>query len=142
LIPSEARPLLPNESLLTVLDFNLTITGAKAGNGTFGLSDFSGFLWEVNLPLDLNSDLIGQLNSESDFDFAYGPVIGSGAPVSISYLTIRTNEDDIFTGSDDILTLVSMAPIPIPSVAWLFGTGLIGLYLNQKKKLTCNHSVS
>ncbi len=140
--PGTARTGVPrtNESLLTVLDFDLTITGAESGNGTFGLSDFEGFLWEANLPLDLNSDLIGQLNLESDFDFAFSPVSGSGAPISVFFLTIETNENGI--GNGDILTLVSMAPVPIPSAAWLFGTGLIGLYLNQKKKLSYNHSVS
>ena len=107
---------------------NLTITGAKVGNGTFGLSDFDFFRWEVDLPfpLDLDSELLGQLNSEYDFDFAFSPVSGSGAPISISALTIGTNEDDL--GNTDILIFDSMTPVPIPSVAWLFGTGLIGLY--------------
>ncbi len=137
----EDRPPHLNESLLTVLDFNLTITGAKVGNGTFGLSDFDLFRWEANIPLDLNSELIGQLNNFDDFDFAFSPVKGSGAPISVFFLSIATNEDDENVNAD-ILTLTSMTPVPIPSAAWLFGTGLMGLYLSQKKKHISNHSVS
>ncbi len=114
--PGTARTEEPrtNESLLTVIDFNLIITGAKSGNGTFGLSDFEGFLWEANIPLDLNSDLIEQLNSEGDFDFAFSPVTGSGAPVSVFFLAITTNED---IERSESLSLVSMSPVPIPSVS-------------------------
>ncbi|NOY71772.1 MAG: hypothetical protein GXP14_05250 [Gammaproteobacteria bacterium] len=126
----------PDASLLTVLDFNLTITGARVGNGTFGLNDFTGFRWEIDLPLplDLNSDLIGQLNSEEDFDFAFSPVSGSGAPISIFFSEIRTNEDDGPNSNGDILTLVSMTPVPAPGLLALVGLGLVGVAASRRLK--------
>ena len=63
--------LLPDPS---VLDFGITITGASAGNGSFGLSDFDSMYFYTPVALDLGRELIGQPVGGS---FTFGPAATS-----------------------------------------------------------------
>ncbi len=59
--------LLPNpppNSILTsdpsILELNVVVTGASAGNGTFGLADFSSIDFLSDLAMDYSRELVGQ----------------------------------------------------------------------------------
>ncbi|MGG7568147.1 PEP-CTERM sorting domain-containing protein [Rhodovulum sp. DZ06] len=118
---------------LAITAFEITVSGASVGDGTFGLSDFTEFGFFFTAPLDPTMELVGQpqasgvfgeINEESDFGFQN--VIGSAAPVSVWYFTIQTNG-----GTGDELALTSMAPalaadVPLPATGLLLAAGLAG----------------
>ena len=50
--------VLPNPA---VLDLQVTVSGATAGNGTFGIGTFSSIIWNTNgATLNLSAQLVGQ----------------------------------------------------------------------------------
>lgn len=113
--------LLPNPGVLdvnlpnpAVLALNVTVTGASAGNGTYGLSDFAGIVFNTGGgTLDFNQPLIGQPTSTStwgalpssgeagDFNL-FGLGSPNSAPIGEDYFTLCTNG-----GSGDCTQLVS-----------------------------------
>jgi hypothetical protein len=121
--------LRPVTNYITAL--SLTVSGASAGNGTFGLSDFSSsglFFWNTNgATLDLTKQLVGQSTPGGPwgtcFDETCGDfnLIGSGtAPVGAAAFTLATNGDLI---SGQFMVLTSFNPVPGP----IAGAGLPGL---------------
>ncbi len=56
-----------------VLDLSVTVTGAEAGNGTFGLADFQGLVFDTNEgTLDFTQPLIGQPTAEEPWGTSTG----------------------------------------------------------------------
>jgi hypothetical protein len=116
---------------------SLTVSGASgAGNGTFGLSDFSPgsnsnqFAWSTGgTTLDLTKQLVGQTTSGGPwgtcFDGTCGDfnLFGSGtAPVGTNFFTLTTYSNSI---AGQAMVLTSFAPVPGP----IAGAGLPGLIL-------------
>jgi hypothetical protein len=141
-----------------ITSFSLTVSGASAGNGTFGLSDFAVMVDPNGAVFDFTKDLVGQHTSGKDWgttydgtsgDFNLAPFIGDPptVPVGITLFTMVTNG-----GFGDPLTLTSFAPVgspftcslaedcvattPLPPTLPLFATGLgaLGLLLLREKR--------
>jgi hypothetical protein len=124
-----------------VTAFSITVSGARTGNGTFGLADFSGngfFYLDTNGgKLDFNRQLIGQATSVSP----YGTVPSHGNAGDFSIFTnydivSRMGDPAAPTGTDffeittthglgDRLYLTSFAPaMPEPGALVLTSLGL------------------
>ncbi len=139
--------LLPNPSSgpITpfVLDFEMTVSGATSGNGTFFLPDFSVILWHTGgLPLDLTAELVGQptvgdpwgtstAGTAGDFSFLATPL--SGAPTVGGFFVAITHEG---AGSRLLLTSFRPGAIPAPGAILLgsIGVGVVG-WLRRRKTL-------
>lgn len=125
-----------------VTAFSLTVSGASAGNGTFGLSDyvpvgFFGFFIDTNGgTLEFTKELVGQPTdidpfgtsfdgSGGDFNFFVNDAgFANGAPTGTSFFQITTA-----AGAGDSLHLTSFAPaaVPEPSSSAAFACGALGL---------------
>src|SRR5215471_19180195 len=130
--------LSPMSKFITAL--SLTVSGASAGNGTFGLSDFTSsarfphetFVWQTRgATLDLTKQLVGQpisgagawgtCHDSTCGDFTLFGSSGTAAPSGLSGFDLITNE-----GTGQRMFLTSFAPtaaVPGP----IAGAGLPGL---------------
>lgn len=128
--PSDETLLLPGSE---VSAFSLTVSNATHGNGTFDLSDFDYFSWNTKgVELDVSRELIGQItvnglywaSEEGAGGFGLGAISGSGAPTSLQWYVLATNEG--IQNASDPLALSSFrpAPVPLPSSVWLLGSAL------------------
>lgn len=112
---------LPNPAVLAL---NATVSGAAAGNGTYGLSDFAGVVFRTNGgTLDFSQQLVGQPTSGSPWgtpdgnggDFNLFAVNTGTGPVGEFYFTLCANK-----GSGDCTQLVSAinaAAVAVPTPA-------------------------
>lgn len=123
---------------------SVNITGASSGNGSFTQSDFGGFYFAANTPLNYNHELVGQLMGNGvnfgSFGAGYaGPsgdfnLFGSttGAPSGTFFFKLTTSD-----GSGDSLALVSLSPGGVPEPAnWALivaGFGLAGAAARRRK---------
>ncbi len=108
-LPGPGRP--ESAATLGLLAIELTISGATAGNGTFGPDDFETYFWNMGAGLDLSTQLVGQ---KDFFDWNVFSVEGSGAPNGEAPNVISPNEggggpDGGGAGADS-LELISMRP--------------------------------
>jgi hypothetical protein len=119
---------LPDPSLV---DVSITVSGAAAGNGTFGLADFANLLWQTGPAVDLGSELVGQPGF-GDFNLI---TAGAPAPTGVATFTLAANVNG------DRMLLASMSPrnaIPEPSsfVAWA-SLGFVAYgWRRRKRKLS------
>lgn len=118
-------PLAP-----TVTALSITVSGAVSGNGTFTMSDFSGWVFETGgATLNLNSQLVGQStlgnpwgtpdSVSGDFNlFSTVP----GGPFGFDFFTLATDG-----GSGNLMLLTSFSPqtaaVPEPTSVAIFGIG-------------------
>ncbi len=142
--PGTATFALPHPG---VLDLQVTVTGAGAGNGTFVIDDFDLVEWDTNGGLlDFGQELVGQPTSQQPWgptvpisgeggefnlfagfvtDYESGTVLdGVEAPSGVFWFAVGANG-----GAADIMQLVSMrAGGSVPTLGtWGLGALLIGL---------------
>ncbi len=126
---------LPNPA---VADLGITITGATSGNGTFGLSDFTGVYFATPSALDLSTELIGQpLENNCTFGSIVDPcgegdsgdfnLISSSGPNGINFFLLAAPESEL-------MLVTSMIPIPEPGTLALLGLGFAGLAASRRRK--------
>jgi len=111
--PGSNNIALPNAA---VLGLTVTVSGAAAGNGTFGIGSFATVLFDTGGgTLNLSQNLIGQAtpggpwgpSSAGDFNlFSTGPP----APRGVDPFILGANN-----GADDSMPLTRMGPLPAPT---------------------------
>ncbi|HSQ81636.1 MAG TPA: hypothetical protein VLU54_10975 [Casimicrobiaceae bacterium] len=128
--------LLPNPGVLNVplpnpavLDLQVTVSGATAGNGTYGLGSFTGIVFDTGgATLDFSTQLVGQPTLTSNWGTPNGGPGGdfnlfgaAPAPRGVYFFTLGANG-----GAADPMVLVSMTQAggatPVPA---LDGRGLV-----------------
>lgn len=84
--PGFFNPVLPHPA---VLDLEVTVTGAAAGNGIFGLMDFTGLVWDTNGSLlDYSMDLVGQSTAVD----SWGTLSGDGGDFTLFMRQVGSDE--------------------------------------------------
>jgi hypothetical protein len=117
-----------------VTDLSLTVSGARSGNGTFGLADYDLWVLTGTQTLDLTTQLVGQGGwGISNGDFNLFSFFGH-APSRYSARTLIADG-----GYSDNMRLTSFAPdsasvAPEPSRALLLAAGLTGMMLRRRRK--------
>ena len=124
----------PGFSAFSPTAFSITIANDGAGNGTFGLADFTIFFLDTgSLPLDFTKELVGQPTGidpfgtpggeGGDFNF-FSSGADANAPSGVDNFTIATSVGDG-------LQLTSFVPEPavnpVPEPATLSGASLAAL---------------
>lgn len=110
-------------------DFTLDITGigsiSNVGGGDSGLGNAFGSGWR-----QLGGDIYGETGN-SVLGFSFNFTASEGAALYISGLYTDSNFMDASISSSNIATV---SAVPVPAAAWLFGSGLIGLFGITKRK--------
>ena len=124
--------------LSTFQNFQITVSNASSGNGTFTTSDLSLiFLNTSGGTLDFNSELMGQSTPSGAWGTgAYPTMVGDFnffstgsnplAPTGTSAFTLNT-------GGGQSMLMTSFAPIPEPS-SWMMGGLAIGASLLIRRR--------
>ena len=111
-----------------LLALKVVVSGASAGNGSFGMAAFDRVEWQTNGTLNLDQQLIGQPTTNAPWgtadaglggDFNLFSLAGS-APTGVAPF-------ELSTAGGESMHLISMAPIsavPEPGLAALFMCGL------------------
>ncbi len=117
----------------------VTVSGASAGNGTFGMADFERWAWNTSGgTLDLGTELVGQPTANNpwgtpggaggDFNLFHAGASPS-APHGVHFFIFTTDG-----GDGDQMQLTSMAPIPEPASLSLLGLGGL-LALRRRRRV-------
>jgi len=127
-----------------VTSFSITVSGASAGNGTFGLSNYNNFTFDSGAfsPLDLTRELVGQPTQSClwgvgicfGFDiFTNASSVAPTAPLNNRIVAAGSNEWMWFT------SFTPVASVPEPSAIALLTLGLLGLGFARKRKSYVRH---
>jgi hypothetical protein len=131
--------------------FSITVSGARAGNGTFGLSDFSHFLWwSAGASFNFQENLVGQPTTAAPPFNPWGtPALNSGdfnffnasasplAPTGEFFFGIQTNGGNVGGPTGDPMALTSLQEVvasPEPASILLFGAALLGLTILPSRR--------
>ena len=122
-----------------ITDLSITISGASAGNGTFGLSDFSFLVVWAPGSLDFSRQLVGQSQpggttwgvpdgASGDFNI-FGN--SADAPIGTSYFELTTAD---YSGDPMLLTSMTAAVPEVQNVSMMLaGLGLVGFAARRRK---------
>ncbi len=122
-----------------VTNLSITVSGADAGNGTFGLSDFSFMVVWAPQALDFSRELVGQPQgggntwgesngSAGDLNF-FGN--SASAPVGTSYFVLTTAD---YAGDPMLLTSMRSAVPEAGNLSMLLaGLGLVGFAARRRQ---------
>ena len=120
-----------------ILELDLTVNNATSGNGSFSLTDFDYVSWDTGGDsLDWSLQLIGQAVDNGGWGTATDGTVGdfglwananSNAPSASGFFVIKTNN-----GTGDALRLVSMRPVPVSGMVWLFAGSVLGLLKRRR----------
>jgi len=103
--PGNNTFLLPNPAVLAL---NVTVSGASAGNGTFGIGSFNRvFFFTDGVTLDLSKSLIGQAGWGPGVNGDFNLFGAAPAPDGVDPFTLGANG-----GASTDMTLSQMAPPP------------------------------
>lgn len=131
-----------------VADITMTVAGASAGNGTFGLKHFYSFWFSSPYPLDLSRELIGQPLANG---YAFGPTDsacskGNGPCGDFNFDVWRDFPEgvppegvdffQVVTEGGERMLLTSLAPraVPEPGSLALAGLALTCLAALRRRK--------
>jgi hypothetical protein len=135
LLPNPSGVMFNSSFSPIVTGVSITILGATSGNGTFGLADFTGWIWDTSgATLDLGAELVGQGGWGQGFvgDFnLFGT--GSPAPSGFAPFTLRT--DGSVFGDQMLLTSFAPASVPEPSRMLLGALGVMGMVLRRRRSV-------
>jgi hypothetical protein len=117
-----ADPLDDGFPIADLQSLSITVSGASAGNGTFGLSDFDTFnWWSAGATFDFSQNLVGQPTAANpwgtpdtqsgDFNFFNS---SSAAPNGVFFFDLAANG-----GSADQMQLTSLQTTPEPGAMGL-----------------------
>jgi len=134
--PSEAAYLISDLQSLSI-----TVSGSGLGDGTYGLSDYSYFLWwSAGASFDYSKDLVGQATSigswgtpdGSNGDFSFCSAFVSAAPDCLNHFTIVTN-----AGNDYVLGLTSLTDpaVPEPGTIGLVAVGGLAVLAKSRRRV-------
>jgi len=125
-----------------ITGFEITVTGASSGNGSFLLNDFQGTFWNTNGgTLDLSSELVGQATSGNPWGTAVDGSAGdfnmfrssANAPTGTNYFRLTP------AGSSDTMMLTSFSPqtaaVPEPSSLILLAMGAAGVVRLRRRQV-------
>ncbi|MFK7886543.1 MAG: hypothetical protein AB8G16_06705 [Gammaproteobacteria bacterium] len=120
ILPNPGSTGLNGESVLFgdlgIVSFDIVVTGASSGNGSFSTSDFIVAAWDTGgMALDLTTELVGQTTTgagwgtsdSSSGDFNVFTNIGS-APSGTFFFTLTTD-----SGLGDDMLLTNFTPVPV-----------------------------
>ncbi len=122
-----------------VTDLSITISGADAGNGTFGMSDFGFMVVWAPGPLDFSQQLVGQQQpggttwGVSDGNSGDFNIFGNNAnaPVGTSYFVLTTAD---YSGDSMLLTSMTSAVPEAQNISMMLaGLGLVGFAARRRK---------
>ncbi|MCB1208677.1 MAG: proprotein convertase P-domain-containing protein [Verrucomicrobiales bacterium] len=106
-----------------VTSFDITVSGAASGNGTWSTSDFTTYILTIGDALNLAADWIGQPQPSASSvwgrsgDFSVFSVV-AGVPRGTNVLELSTN-----SGAGDKMKLVSFAPLSFGGPGARFNVG-------------------
>jgi hypothetical protein len=114
-----------------VLSLSVTVSGASAGNGIFGMADFDYVEWQTNGTLNLSQQLVGQPTRDQPWGT---PDAGLGGDFNLHTISALSPSGagafELMTAGGESMLLVAMAPVsavPEPA-AWatlICGIGLL-----------------
>lgn len=110
-----------------ILDFEIVVSGASSGNGTFSISqgDIGGFIFQTNGTLPSSAD---QINLSSFSDLNFFPATGGDpdTPEGVETFLIELGDESIFAAE-------SISAVPEPSSLGLFALAAIGIFTRRAR---------
>ena len=125
-------------SAFGIVSFDMVISGAVLGNGSFSMDDFAGVIWDTGaLGLDLSSELVGQMTDGGPWGTSDGL---SGDFNVFSSTGLSPNGTFFFqlttaASAGDTMLLTNFTPVPVGPALPLLASALGALGFLRRKRL-------